>query len=289
MKKHIVFTVLLFIALISLNGCTFTIIKDDHGETEDVFAVSDKEQVTDETSEKEEEEVDEKALPAYFPHEYTVESDEGEVLAPDGEVLATYSYSYPVFVSNEGDDAEYVDSINQMLKENAIGGTFVSNEEFDFLLDEYMQAKDNGWTWFGPFDYSYNFEIHADAKGILSGTETWYAYTGGVHGNAAKESHTFDVINGKKLSLSDLLYGTDEEITEAFTLEFLKVSDEFYPGNGPSAIVPEELPNAQYFVDGEGVTAYFQQYQVGPYAAGFVSATISDKEMLKFDFSDTAN
>ena len=57
----------------------------------------------------------------------------------------------------------------------------------------------------------------------------------------------------------------------------------------PSVVVPEELPDAQYYVDAEGVTAYFQQYQVGPYAAGFVSATISNKEMLKYDFSDTTN
>ena len=287
MKKHILSFAILLISLIVLNGCTVAFINYDI-DTKDEKEVFDVDEIQNEV-EKEGEELLEETV-VYFgrPHEYTIESDEGEVLAPDGEVLATYSYSYPVFISNEGDDAEYVDSINKMFEENAVY-TFVSKEEFEFLLDEYLHAKDNGWNWFGPFDYSYNFEIHADAKGIISGTETWYAYTGGVHGNAAKESHTFDVINGKKLSLSDLLYGTDEEITEAFTLEFLKVSDEFYPGNGPSAVVPEELPNAQYYVDSHGVTAYFQQYQVGPYSSGFVSATISDKDMLKLDFSDTAN
>lgn len=283
MKKQVLWMTFLLTVLFVLNGCTFfttyKITENTIDKEKEVFAVEDEsEELTEEI-----------AAPMGVPHKYTIESDEGKVLAPDGEVLATYSYSYPVFISNEGDDAEYVDSINKMFEENAVD-TFVSKEEFEFLIDEYIHAKDNGWTWFGPFDYSYNFEIHVDAKGIISGTETWYAYTGGVHGNAAKESHTFDVINGKKLSLSDLLYGTDEEITEAFTNAFVEIAEEgFTFFDDPFEVIPKELPSAQYYVDTEGVTAYFQQYQVGPYAAGFVSATISDKEMLKYDFSDTTN
>ena len=285
MKKHILSFVILLISLIVLNGCTllttYNISENNIDKEKEVFAVEETETFDDALAVKDESE--EKDVPSGFPHKYTIESDEGEVLAPDGEVLATYSYSYPVFISNEGDDAEYVDSINKMFEENAVD-TFVSKEEFEFLLDEYLRAKDNGWSWYGPFKHRYSFGIHTDAKGILSVTETWYDYTGGAHGNAAMKSHTFDVVNGKELALSDLLYGSDEEITNAFTEKFLEVEDMFF--DDPSVVVPEELANAEYYADADGVTAYFQQYQVGPYAAGFVSATISDKEMLKYDFSD---
>ena len=285
MKKHILSFVILLISLIVLNGCTllttYNISENNIDKEKEVFAVEETETSDDALAVKDESE--EKDVPSGFPHKYTIESDEGEVLAPDGEVLATYSYSYPVFISNEGDDAEYVDSINKMFEENAVD-TFVSKEEFEFLLDEYLRTKDNGWSWYGPFKHRYSFGIHTDAKGILSVTETWYDYTGGAHGNAAMKSHTFDVVNGKELALSDLLYGSDEEITNAFTEKFLEVEDMFF--DDPSVVVPEELANAEYYADADGVTAYFQQYQVGPYAAGFVSATISDKEMLKYDFSD---
>ena len=283
MKKYIVFTVLLFTALISLNGCTFTLVNDDYSETEDVFAVTDDAEETGEA-----EKVGEKTLPSYLPHEYIVESDEGQVLAPDGEVLATYSYSYPVFMSNEGDDAEYVDSINQMFKDNALSIANFTESDYESLTLEYEDSKEYEYQ-FRPHDYTCNYEIHLDAKGIISITETRYAYLGGAHGTAGKSSYTFDVVNGKELSLSDLLYGTEDEIVEAFAKEFVKVSDMFYYGDDPSEVVTEEFPYAEYYVDYEGVTAYFQEYHVGPYSSGFVSATISDKEMLKYDFSDTEN
>ena len=288
MKKHALLPVVLLISLIVLGGCTLLPphqVKEADTDKKEVFAVDETrdEEINTDTVETVVDE-SENPEPVSGPHKYTVESYEGEVTHPDGETLATYSYSYPVFECNEGDDEKYIETINKMFRENALGGTVVSDEEYGFLVEEYEYAKENGWNWFGPFDYSYNFEIHTDAKGVVSITETWYSYTGGAHGNTEKESHTFDVVNGKELSLSDLLYGTDEEITEAFTREFLKTKEEFF--GDPSEIVPEEFPNAQYYVDAEGVTAYFQQYQVGPYASGFVSATITDKEMLKIDFSD---
>ena len=223
---------------------------------------------------------EEAITPVSDAHNYVVEAKEGELLAPDGTVLATYSYAYPVFEANEGDDAKYIAEINEMFKENALDIVNEAKQDYDSALDAY----ESDWL-VSHFSYTYDFGIHTDAKGIISITEIWHYYTGGAHGGTLKASHTFDAVNGKELSLSDLLYGTDEEITQAFTQEFLKVSDMFYPDTDPAEVVPEELPDAQYYVDTEGVTAYFQEYQVGPYAVGFVSATISDKEMLRYDFS----
>ncbi len=278
MKKYTLLLTVLLTALIALNGCTlFTTYKvidnEDLPVEKEVFAQDENETALDKT-----------VSPVSEPHKFTVEAYEGELKADDGALLATYDYSYPVFECNEGDNAEYIETINEMFKDNALYLASGAENNYELLAELYEGSKNNGYR-FSPYDYSYSFEIHTDAKGILSVTEAWYYYSGGAHGSTLKGSHTFDVVNGKELSLSDLLYGTDEEITEAFTQEFLEVRDAFF--GDPSEIVPAELPSAQYYVDSEGVTAYFQQYQVGPYASGFVSATISDKEMLKFDFSDT--
>lgn len=282
MKKIIFLITSILTAAMILSACSNLEVKnsDEKGEipeVKDVFNVE---------TEKEDKEVPEESVStAGLPHEYVVESDEGEILAPDGSVLATYSYTYPVFRANAGDKEEYIATINEMIKENALSIVSDANQDYDILLEEYEYYED-GWSRHHN-QYTYDFGIHTDAKGIISITEIWYYYTGGAHGNASKESHTFDVINGKELSLSDLLYGTDEEITAAFTQKFAESEyAEFEFFGDPFEIVPEELPNAQYYVDPYGVTVYFQQYQVGPYAAGFVSATITDKEMLKYDFSD---
>ncbi len=279
MKKYVLLITILLTALISLNGCTlFTTYKvidnEDLPVEKEVFAQDENETALDETF-----------SPVSDSHKFTVETYEGEITAPDGTLLATYDYSYPVFECNKGDNAEYIETINEMFKNNALELASEAELEYELLVDEYEYITENFGYWFGPYADSYSYEIHTDAKGIISVTEIWYYYSGGAHGSTLKASHNFDVAGGKELTLSDLLYGTGDEITEAFTQEFLEIKDAFF--DDPSKVVPEELPKAQYYVDAEGVTAYFQQYQVGSYAAGFVSATISDKEMLKFDFSDT--
>lgn len=277
MKKYTLFITIILIALIALNGCTHFV----------AYKLVDNEALPDEkevfAQDENETALDEMFSPVSDSHKYTVETFKGEITAEDGTVLATYDYSYPVFECNEGDDDEYVASINEMFKNNILD----PDVELESLSREYEDSKNYGY-WYGPYDYRYGFEIHADAKGILSVTETWYIYTGGAHGMHANHSYTFDVVNGRELSLSDLLYGTEEEIVEAFAKEFMKVGDMFYSGDDPAEVVKKEFPHAEYYVDADGVTAYFQEYHVGPYSSGFVSATVSDKEMLKFDFSDTA-
>lgn len=294
MKNHFLLITLFLTALFVLNGCalftTYKTTENTIDKEKEVFAVDETQvgevKTPDEVSAVEdvsEAVAEETVLPAGLPHEYVVESDEGEILAPDGSVLATYSYTYPVFRANAGDKEEYIATINEMIKENALSIVSTANQDYDILLEEYEYYED-GWSRHHN-QYTYDFGIHTDAKGIISITEIWYYYTGGAHGGTIKISHNFDVVEGKELLLSDLLYGTDEEITYAFTQEFLNVSDLFFSSDDIPEVISTELSNAQYYVDAEGVTAYFQQYQVGPYAVGFVSATISDKEMLKFDFS----
>ena len=288
MKKHILSVAILLISLIVLNGCTVAVINDDvdtEGEKE-VFAV-------DETQEGEvkkpddvsvvEDESKETVSSAGLPHEYTVESCEGEVTAPDGTVVATYSYSYPVFVANEGDNEEYIAEVNGIFKNSALETV----KEAELEYESYKRTIENGYKWTSVNDFKYYTDIHMVEKGIISITEAWYFNYGGAHGMPFRISHTFDVVNGKELALSDLVYGDEEEIAEAFAMEFVKVSDSFY-GYAPETVFAH-FPEAQFYVNKDGVTAYFQPYEVAPYSEGFVSATISDKKMLKYDFSDTVN
>lgn len=279
MKKIIFLITSILTTAMILSACSNLEVKnsDEKGEIpeeKDVFNVEDESEET---------------LSDIGSHKVTVESGEGEITAPDGEVLATYGYSYPVFECNEGDNEEYIAKINQMFKDNALGVASGAEAEYETLLKEYEYSKEVHGKWYGPYVYRCGYTIHTNAKGIISITETWYAYLGGAHGMHVNDSHTLDVVNGKELSLSDLLYGTEDGIVEAFAKEFVKVSDMFYPGDDPAEVVTKEFPYAEYYVDSEGVTAYFQEYHVGPYSSGFVSATISDKEMLKYDFSDTTN
>lgn len=277
MKKYVLLVITVLTVLAALNGCALKAKdKDKLKDEREAFAAGETEKAGVDGE-------NENTSYVGLPHKFTVETDSGKLVASDGTLLATYSYSYPVFECNEGDDEKVIAAINKMFEDNAseLVDEAINNE--GSLAELYEFSVENDF-WFLPYDYKYNYEIHTDAKGIISFTEAVYRFWGGAHGGTVKTSYNFDVVNGRKLSLSDLLYGTEEEITSAFTQAFMEVKEEFF--GDPSEIVPKEFPTAQYYVDAEGVTAYFQQYQVGSYAAGFVSATISDKEMLKIDISD---
>lgn len=273
MKKYVLPITFLLAMLIFLNGCTVTTVGTNPMEEKETFA----------TQENDGEELQTEEI-STAPHKYSVQEYKQEITSPDGEILATVEYSYPVFESNDGDNAEYVAQINERLRTDALDLVKSAELDYENTLYAYEYRNENGGLPFIPYVYRYGYDIHTDKDGILSLTEVRYYYTGGAHGGTVQESHTFDTAGGKELSLSDLLYGTQEEITEAFTNEFMKIADAFF--GDPSQIVPIEFPSAQFYVDEKGVTAYFQQYQVGPYASGFVSATVSDKEMLKYSFSN---
>lgn len=278
MKKYISLIIIILTILIALNGCTlfttYKVVENGVSQNEKEAFAHDDEQLPEIS-----------ASSADTSHKYAVETLKEDITAPDGKIIAKYDYSYPVFECNEGDDKEFIAAINEMFKKNALEHVNDIKLAGESIENEYEESKKHGYH-FNSYVYSYDVDIHMDKKGVLSVTENRYFYTGGAHGGTVRESHNFDVVGGKKLMLSDLLYGTEEEITRAFTQEFMKVKEDFF--DDPETVVPEELPNAQFCVDSDGVTAYFQQYQVGSYAAGFISATISDKAMLKYDFSDVA-
>lgn len=280
MKKYIILSLSLVIVLILLCSCSllYTNLTTERESPieKDAFVIKN----TDKHNFKNENETNLFEIESL---KVTTISDKGEVLSPDGTLLATYSYSYPVFESNNKNINTYIEYINQLFKNNALAAISEPQTNLENIIDHYETVKQYG-GYFYPYDYNYSYEIHTNSTGILSITEIWYVFMGGAHGSTLKESHTFDIINQKKLQLSDLLIGTDQQITDAFVDKFMEVKDQFF--DNPSDIVPKELKKAQYYIDKNGVSAYFQQYQVGPFVSGFVSATISDKDMLKVKIYD---
>ena len=115
---------------------------------------------------------------------------------------------------------------------------------------------------------------------VLSfGIDRYYFAYGAAHGSSTFEAINFDLRSGNQILLTDLFY--DEDI---YALTKLAKS-KFINQNGRDGWwfttdeQPFELPKV-FSLSPRGITFYFQEYEVGPYAAGRPTVKIS-KESLK--------
>ena len=103
---------------------------------------------------------------------------------------------------------------------------------------------------------------------ILSLYVDYYQYTGGAHGMTARLGYNIDLKTGKLLPLAELFkpgydYKTviDKEINRQIALD----PETYFEGDmGFQGIGKEQ----NYYLEGENLVIYFNQYEIAPYAAG---------------------
>jgi hypothetical protein len=103
---------------------------------------------------------------------------------------------------------------------------------------------------------------------ILSIYVDYYQYTGGAHGITERRAYNIDLHTGELLPLAALFkpgydYKTvvDKEINRQIALD----PDPYFEGDmGFQGIGKEQ----NYYLDGENLVIYFDQYEIAPYAAG---------------------
>ena len=124
---------------------------------------------------------------------------------------------------------------------------------------------------------------------VFSFTEYVEGYYGGVHGDYQYYGHTFDTRTGEEINLFDIIM--DEYDLQAILVDNLR---KYYPevedGSEPLAKKVERFvqkvpatngENGEYWyeynwvLDPEGITFYFNPYEIGPYAIGAQQVTLS--------------
>lgn len=137
--------------------------------------------------------------------------------------------------------------------------------------------------------------LRAD-KTVLTTINTYSGYEGGAHGYYSVHGNAYSVETGKKLSLSDVI--VDEEafktavkeklISEYDESVFLINIDE-YLKNDASLSGENEL---SWSMDYNGITVYFNPYEIASYAEGLLSVRLTYKESANFidsKYTDTVN
>lgn len=118
----------------------------------------------------------------------------------------------------------------------------------------------------------------ADTR-ALSVLLTGYYYTGGVHGSPYNLGYTFDTSTGKELELTDVI--TDMTEVPKLVKEQLEIfwgMDWFYENLDLEEYFAGSLDGLQWVLDYNGVTFYFNPYEIAPYASGIPNVTLSFAE-----------
>lgn len=253
----------------------------------------------------------EAAQPARSMQNFARKAKKAEKTADDGLIRYTYQ-SHPVRLENKAGDAmitgnyytielDEEDAANYPKLEERIDAF---NEAQKAAMDEFFEGSEKEVAEFFARGMKYGYEdnimfmpVRSDAQGFSFATSQ-YLYLGGAHGVTSYEAYSIDPVTGKDIPFYDVVAdGTNlpgiiinELQTGEDALPSYYFEDQVDEKTGETvenedrvrfvARIRQDMQNdAEYFCwalnpDG-GITAYYGDYAVGPYAAGSHAVPIS--------------
>lgn len=131
------------------------------------------------------------------------------------------------------------------------------------------------------------YEISAEAEAAVTDSLVTYiisrwSYTGGAHGMYATECHTYSLAGGYELSTADLF--SERQQLGMETLLRRKLCEQYEAANDEElaerGFFPEYISLTENFrITPEGITFYYNPYDIGCYALGAVDVTMSREEL----------
>lgn len=293
MRRKIRMTVAFIVSVLMLSACEVQLAEPD--ETE-VQPETEKEQMTAELTEEaaetemsaeEEQDTDEK-MPVtligvetghYFDYQWDEASER---------IVASVRYPY---MRISAEDIETYQKLEQSV-------AVLMDEREKNAMDKYsdaVQAAEESLA--GDSEYMSEYEVsetvtvrRADTR-VLSLMLDGYYYVGGVHGTPYTMGFTYDTVTGERLMLTDVV--TDVEQLPDLVDEQLDIfwnRDYLYEDLDLRSFFDENLDSIQWVLDYNGITIYFNPYEIAPFASGILNVTISfaeHPELFKEQYRET--
>lgn len=185
---------------------------------------------------------------------------------------------YPVF-----SDGKHAETINRYLlgwiADSTVFGSVAGDSAgitIEGLADSFFAEYDSFRKDF-PVNWPYQFELDGSVllnrSGILTVELSYYAYTGGAHGNSHTEYFVFETMTGKRLGLNDVF-------VEDFEKPLNKLIDSRYRqmrGLSPADRLDGEKGmlfenfihfNENFALTDQGVSFFYNNYEITAYAFG---------------------
>lgn len=144
-------------------------------------------------------------------------------------------------------------------------------------VQEYKDSVQNGFP-FRPYDAVMKYTVTLNKSCHLSTYFDKYEYTGGAHGNTIRNSDNFDLKTGRRVRMRDL-FPRGTNYRRLVLEQILKQADKMMEEN-PILFEDYRQLIVKYFdpdsfnLTPKGISVYYQQYEIGPYASGIITFEI---------------
>lgn len=195
----------------------------------------------------------------------------------DGMLLLKYTIEYPQIICNKKIDG--IRNFNLYNYNKALELRKKSEEElFKDSIETYKYDKENGYP-VRMFEVYSTFNITYNEKECVSLYIDDYLYTGGAHGNTIRSSQTWNIEEGRKLSLKEFYPYNSEYILDILKNIIKQIREYIKNGNNIyfddyCSLVLETFNTDNFYLEENYIVIYFQQYNIGPYSSGIVTFKI---------------
>ncbi|MHB1315730.1 MAG: DUF3298 and DUF4163 domain-containing protein [Christensenellales bacterium] len=162
---------------------------------------------------------------------------------------------------------------------------YASQTLYKQSISYYRYAQENGFP-FHSYEAVLNYEITYNQHCYLSMYRDQYTFTGGAHGSTIRASDTYSIKSGHHVPLSSF-FKPKEDYRQVLLSQIQRLANEqmrqdphIYFENY-SSLIEEEFNENNYYLQSSGVSIYFQQYEIAPYASGIIVFT-APYEMLQW-------
>jgi|GEM_PF-243038 len=227
-------------------------------------------------------------------------ADEGKVPMPGG-YDASMSYDYRMEYVTGGIPKQVMDKINEFI----VANTFYFDDVVDLpdvptackdwveeLTGNYEEDasdfaenfdEEDAWIYNWSFSVEGAFDAACKARDWQTYRISSEDYTGGAHGTYGVSYIVFDMKRGETIG-EEAFLDTDasEEICDLIYDKILEeIEEEMW-----DAIYETPTLNGNFRVDDEGVTWFYNPYEIGPYVLGVMEARLSWDELSPYLLAD---
>ena len=121
----------------------------------------------------------------------------------------------------------------------------------------------------------------------------FFSYSGGSHGSYSSKQYLFDLVTGELVTIEDLYEGTEEEFREFiaqktmddYSVNYTKYYDSYSGGQGlyDNAYAAAGYNDVELEFYADKVVLVYQEYEMGPYAAGQIRIDMTYQELFGRD------
>ena len=188
-----------------------------------------------------------------------------------GKIKGKYTYTMPALQGT----SKVVKKINKALKAGYTESQKDKEKLWNYVKDN---SKDDAMNRDVVYELTSTCKVRYNQKGYISFSYDHYWFTGGVS-NIWTDGMTFDLKTGKKLSVSDVVSGSNTKIRKKILAKYEKKNGELGTLGQDEILKDTKMKDFQFYLNKDGnVVVCFGPYQPG---GGNGESTITLKSSLK--------